>query len=112
MFTVDGLPQGTLALLHREVLPYIADAVESRRLKVFPVLEEAGRELAANQGMRPGTVFRNVGWGGFSSKLGPGQEPWQVTTEAQRAAEHLWFANVNTPEDLVEAEAHLDALEP
>jgi molybdopterin-guanine dinucleotide biosynthesis protein A len=114
MFTVDGLPQGALALLHREVLPYIVDAIESQRLKLFPVLEEAGRELAAKQGMLLGTVFRNVCWGGFSSKegrLGPGQEPWQFTTEAQRAAEHLWFANLNTPEDLAEAEANLDALD-
>jgi molybdopterin-guanine dinucleotide biosynthesis protein A len=107
IFTVDGLPQGTLALLHREVLPYIVDAIEGRRLKVFPVLEEAGRELAAKQGMLQGTVFRNVRWDGFSEgRLGRGQ-----TTEAQRAAEHLWFANLNTPEDLVEAEANVDALE-
>ena len=65
--------------------------------------------------MLPEIVFRNVCWGGFPSKegsFGGGQEPWQSTTEAQRAAEHLWFANLNTPEDLVEAEAHLDALEP
>jgi molybdopterin-guanine dinucleotide biosynthesis protein A len=109
MFTVDGLPQGALALLHREVLPYLVDAIESQRLKVFPVLEEAGRELAAKQRMLPGTVFPNVGWGGFSSQEG---RPWQFTTEAQRAAEPLWFANLNTPEDLVEAEANLDALEP
>jgi molybdopterin-guanine dinucleotide biosynthesis protein A len=114
MFTVDGLPQGTLALLHRDVLPCIVDAIESQRLKVFPALEEAGRELAAKQGMLPETVFRNVCWGGFPSKEGrpvPRQEPWQFITEAQRAAEHLWFANLNTPEDLVEAEANVDALD-
>lgn len=109
MFTVDGQPQGTLALLHRDALPPIVDAIASQRLKVFPVLEEAGRELAAKQGMPLETVLRNVCWGGFSSKEGrPG---WQFTTGAQRAAEHLWFANLNTPEDLAEAEANLDALD-
>ena len=110
LFTVDGLPQGTLALLHRAVLPYLVDAIEGQRLKVFPVLEQAGRELAAKQGMPLETVFRNLCWGGLSSKegkLGPLQ-----TTEAQRAAEHLWFANLNTPADLAVAEANLDALEP
>jgi molybdopterin-guanine dinucleotide biosynthesis protein A len=114
IFTADGLPQGALAMLHREVLPYIVDAIESRRLKLFPVLEEAGRELAAKQGMLSEIVFRNVCWGGFPSKegsFGRRQKPWQSTTEAQRAAERLWFANLNTPEDLVEAEAHLDALD-
>src|ERR1039457_1555123 len=87
IFTADDLPQGALALLHREVLPYIVDAIESRRLKVFPALEEAGRELAAKQGMLPGTVFRNVCWGGFPSKersFGGGQKPWQSTTRARR----------------------------
>ena len=96
-FTVDGLPQGALALLHREVLPYVAAAIEGRRFKVFSVLEEAGRELAAKRELPVGTVFRNSG---FSSK------PGRVG-----ATEHLWFANVNTPEELAEAEAHLDALD-
>jgi molybdopterin-guanine dinucleotide biosynthesis protein A len=110
LFTVDNRPQGTLALLRRELLPYLADAIESQRLKVFPVLEQAGRELAAKQGMPLETVFRNLCWGGLSSKEGK-LDPLQ-TTEAQQAAEHLWFANLNTPADLVEAEANLDALEP
>jgi molybdenum cofactor guanylyltransferase len=32
-------------------------------------------------------------------------------TEAQRSAEGLWFANLNTPEEFAEAEKHLDALD-
>src|ERR1039458_8545762 len=44
MFTVDGLPQGALALLHREVLPYIVDAIESQRLKLFQIGRASCRE--------------------------------------------------------------------
>lgn len=117
MFTADDLPQGALAMLHREALPYIAEAIEGQRLKVYPVLEAAGRELAAKQGITVGKVFRNLRWGvegRFSSKegrFGPRQEPWRFTTEAQQAARHLWFANLNTPEDLAEAEANAVALD-
>jgi molybdopterin-guanine dinucleotide biosynthesis protein A len=32
-------------------------------------------------------------------------------TDAQQAAKHLWFANLNTPEDFAEAERHVDALD-
>jgi molybdopterin-guanine dinucleotide biosynthesis protein A len=117
MFTVDDLPQGALALLHREALPFLVEAIEGRRLKVYAVLEAAGRELAGKQGVLPGKVFRNERWGvegRFWSKegrFGPRGEAWQFTTEAQQAAKHLWFANLNTPEDLAEAEAHSDALD-
>lgn len=97
ILTADGVPQGALALLHREVLPYVADAIEGRRLKVFSVLEEAGSELAAKQRKLVGTVFRN----GFLPREG-----------RVGATEDLWFVNVNTPEDLAEAETHADALEP
>jgi molybdopterin-guanine dinucleotide biosynthesis protein A len=32
-------------------------------------------------------------------------------TKAQRAARHLWFANLNTPQEFAEAERHVDALD-
>ncbi len=117
IFTVDGRPQGALALLHREVLLYLVEAIEGQRLKVYPALEQAGRELAAKQGILLGKVFRNEQWGGegrFSSKagrLGQRGEPWELPSEAQQAAKHLWFANLNTPEDLAEAEANAGALD-
>jgi molybdopterin-guanine dinucleotide biosynthesis protein A len=38
-------------------------------------------------------------------------EAWWAVTEAQQAAKHLWFANLNTPEEFAEAGRHLDALD-
>jgi molybdopterin-guanine dinucleotide biosynthesis protein A len=32
-------------------------------------------------------------------------------TKAQGAARHLWFANLNTPQEFAEAERHVDALD-
>ena len=72
MFTVDGVPQPALAMVHRDVIPFVTSAVERGKFKLYPVLEQAGKELAAK---------------------------------------HLWFANLNTPEEFAEAERHLDALD-
>jgi molybdopterin-guanine dinucleotide biosynthesis protein A len=115
MFTVDGVPQPLFSLLHRDVTLFVHDAMQRREYKVFPVLESAGKELAERQGVLPGVAFQNLPWdqnaqfsSGQSAKAG---ELWWTVTEAQQAAKHLWFANVNTPEEFAEAERHLDALD-
>ncbi len=82
IFTVDGLPQPTLVLLHREVLPYLSGAVEQGRFKLFPVLLEAAKALATEQGVAEEAVLENS----------------TVTDEAG------WFANVNTPEEFAAAQ--------
>jgi molybdopterin-guanine dinucleotide biosynthesis protein A len=117
MFTVEGLPQPTLAMIHREVTPFVKDAVERGQFKLYPVLEGAGRELAAMQNVLLGVAFRNMPWDreamfwSTQNTFGPRQEAWLATTETQQAARHLWFANLNTPEEFAEAERHLDALD-
>ncbi|WP_433985198.1 hypothetical protein RBB78_19985 [Tunturiibacter empetritectus] len=84
---------------------------------MYPVLERAGRELAEKQGVVLGMTFRNLPWSDQSkfeatpNLYGPRQEVWLATTEAQQAAKHLWFANLNTPEEFAEAERHVDALD-
>jgi molybdenum cofactor guanylyltransferase len=115
MFTVDGVPQPLFSVLHRDVTLFVHEAMQRREYKVFPVLESAGKELAERQGVLSGAVFQNSPWGedaqfssGQSAKAG---EPWWTVTEAQQAAKHLWFANLNTPEEFAEAERHLDALD-
>ena len=82
------------------------------------MLENAGKELAVRQRLPLYQVFRNFQWGEESSVSvtheGPGEgdlERWQVLTEMQQEARHLWFANLNTPEEFAEAEKHLDALD-
>jgi molybdenum cofactor guanylyltransferase len=108
IFTVDGVPQPVPCLLHREIARYIARAVEEGRFKLFPVLEEAGFDLAKRAGLKMEDVFQNTEWhvaGGES----PGPE--LRTSEAQMAAMHLWFSNLNTPEEFAEAEQYLDTLD-
>jgi molybdopterin-guanine dinucleotide biosynthesis protein A len=117
MFTVDGIPQPALALIHRDVLPFVVEALESDQLKLFPVLERAGKKLAERQGMLVGHAFRNMRWGaeGQFSSTGPmyglRQEPWRRTTKAQEEARNLWFSNINTPEELALAEGKVGALD-
>jgi molybdopterin-guanine dinucleotide biosynthesis protein A len=117
MFTVDGVPQPTLALVHRDVAPFVTSAVDRGEFKLYPVLEGAGKELAARQGVGLGMVFHNLPGNDQSTfraeanLYGPVQQEWLATTEAQQMAKQLWFANLNTPEEFAEAERHLDALD-
>ena len=117
MFTVENKPQPTLAMVHRDVTPFVTAAVEQGEFKLYPVLERAGRELSARQGVLLGMAFCNLPWTSQSTfwatpnTFGPRQEVWLATTEAQQAAKHLWFANLNTPEEFAEAERHVDALD-
>jgi molybdenum cofactor guanylyltransferase len=114
LFTVGGIPQPTLLMIHRDAEPYFSQAIERGHFKLFPVLEAAGRDLAAQQDLILGRVFRNTRWGEdgrFSTSAEIHGEPWQTTTEAQQAAMPLWFANLNTPEDFAEAEANSAALD-
>lgn len=117
IFTVEGIPQPALALIHRDVLPFVVEALESNQLKLFPVLERAGKVLAVSQGVLVGHAFRNMPWGAegqFSSTgpvYGPPQEPWRTTTKDQQEAKNLWFSNINTPEDLAVAERIVAALD-
>lgn len=117
MFTVDGVPQPTLAMVHRDVIPFVTGAMERGEFKLYPVLEEAGRELAAKQGILFGMAFRTLPWsnqGTFSATVnlyGQRQEAWLAITEAQQEAKHLWFANLNTPEEFAVAERYVAALD-
>jgi molybdopterin-guanine dinucleotide biosynthesis protein A len=112
MFTVDGRPQPGFCLLHKDVKPFLSAAIERGEFKLLPVFEEAGRELALRQGIPPGRGLWKLPMTGFRATRGRGQEEdWCFTTEAQQSAKHLWFANLNTPEEFAEAERHVDALD-
>jgi len=112
MFTVDERPQPGFCLLHRDVKPFLSAALERGEFKLLPAFEEAGRELALRQGLLPDAGLWKVPMTGFHATRGKGQkEDWCYTTEAQQEAKHLWFANLNTPEEFAEAERHVDALD-
>jgi molybdopterin-guanine dinucleotide biosynthesis protein A len=114
MFRVEGVPQPTVALVHREVLPFLTEALERGEHKLFPVLEKACRDISVSNGLLPGVGMVAIPyWRQFTSKFGPQREgeDWWSTTEAQERHSGSWFANLNTPEEFAEAERHLDALD-
>lgn len=118
LFTVSGRPQPLFCLLHRDMAPFIRAAVSDGTYKVFPALENAGRELSERLGLPLHRVFCNLQWGeewSVSVMVEGGSESdveaWLMVTEAQQNAKHLWFANLNTPEEFAEAEFHVDALD-
>jgi len=80
LFTVDDVPHPTICLLHKEVLPYVQRALEGQKYRLLPVLQEAGRKLAAGMGVAVEAVFMN-----------------RIVDDA------AMFANLNTPEDLAAA---------
>jgi molybdenum cofactor guanylyltransferase len=107
LFTVDGRPQPALCLLHGEVAPFVSGAVGRGEFKLFPVLAEAGKELAARQGRELGEVFLNERRGSDV----PEEDLTWAPTASERRGMHLWFANLNTPEEFAEAAAAAGVLE-
>jgi len=65
-------------------------------------------------GMR-GRVLEKFVWTGasrFSAEAGEPRGPaWTESTPAQEKTTHLYFANLNTPEDFADAERHVDVLD-
>jgi molybdopterin-guanine dinucleotide biosynthesis protein A len=83
LFTVDGLTQPALCLLHHDVLPIVQQAIAGGAYKLFPVLENAARELA----LRIDAPYEHV----LMNHIPP---------------DSAWFANVNTPKEFIDAEQH------
>lgn len=98
LFTVEGRPQPALCLLHADVAPFVCEAVARSEFRLLPVLMEAGKGIAAREGRELDEVFLN---------MGPSVDTFNETgwspTVAQREGMHLWFANLNTPEEFTEA---------
>ena len=114
MFTVEGVAQPTLALVHRGVLPFLTASLEAGRYKLQPVLAEAAAAVAERDGLPAWRgLWKIPYWREFTSTPGPQHTklPWCYTTEAQRAASGRWFSNLNAPEEFAEAERHVDALD-
>jgi molybdopterin-guanine dinucleotide biosynthesis protein A len=106
MLTADGRTQPAICLLHREILPSIAAAVALEEHKLLSVLEASVEVLALqhNQPLEP--LLRKTPIDHF---VGHNQD--LSITPAQLATRHLWFANLNTPEDFALAEANTPALD-
>ena len=102
-FTADDRAQPGLCLLHKDVLPFLSEAILGGDYKLMRALESAAAELALLRGCAPEEVL----W----SRGAEVAESIQSLTAAQHAARPLWFANLNSPEDLAGAELHGDALD-
>jgi molybdopterin-guanine dinucleotide biosynthesis protein A len=115
IFTVDGVPQPLFCVLHKEVEPFVREAMKSGRYKVFPVLESAAKELSARHGVPLEDAFFNTIWertvDSFNGAVANEDELRRRLTPAQLEAGDLWFDNLNTAEEFAVAEGHLMALD-
>jgi molybdenum cofactor guanylyltransferase len=111
MLTVDGVPQPALCLLHKDVLPFVKQAMDRGVLKLFRVFEEVEKGLTAQAGGRSETFF-NLRWSvDREFPVTSERNEWGKLTKAQDAARRVWFANLNTPEEFAEAQVFVDALD-
>ena len=91
MLALDGRPQPAVCLLHKDISPSIAAAVALEELRLLQVLEAAANVFALQHNHPLDQVLR----------FHP------IPADAQS----LWFANLNTPQDLAVAEANIAALD-
>lgn len=115
LFTVCGRPQPALLMAHRDLQPFVEEAVRRGRFKLLPVLEEAAEQLVQSQPPSGNFRFGRTLWAqeaAFESEQGESAgASWEVLTEAQRRARPMWFSNLNTPEDFAAAAQQADALD-
>lgn len=117
-FVVDDVPQPALCLLHREMLPFLTEAAQQGRFKLYPALVQAALQLATRSGSASDAVFLQRRWMVNAAlpllrelQAEAGEESREFLSPAQRAASNLWFENLNTPEQFAESQQHLDAVE-
>jgi molybdopterin-guanine dinucleotide biosynthesis protein A len=115
LFRVFGRPQPALLLIHRDAVVTVSAMIARGEYRLMTALEAAAGELAGADApsservpyMLP--VDENMRFEGWDERpSGPG---WWTITEAQKAAQGMWFMNLNTPEEFAEAEGHVDALD-
>ena len=111
LLTVDGRPQPGFCLLHKDVVPFLSVSLGRAQFKLLPAFEAASRELAIQHGLLPEARLWNIPLIGVTNPENGCGEDWSAMTDAQQAAKHLWFANLNTPEEFAEAKLHVDALD-
>ena len=115
LYMVNGVPQPTLVMLHREVAPYLTSALAQGRFKLFPELVAATQDLAAKRGQDPVHVLHQWAWSEKSRFTAALREPpgpaWAGTTPEQERATALYFSNLNTPEDFSRAEQYVQVFD-
>jgi len=107
MFSCSGRPQPALCLLHREVRPFVADALSRSSFKLYTVFEDAASSVAAVHGVslervlfvqesrETADLFRRE-----RDRTGGGE----MGLPLEGLESDLWFANLNTPEEFAKAQ--------
>lgn len=108
MVQVDDSPQPLVSVIHISTLPYIADALSRGRHKVTPVLQEAAESFSPLTSPAVGSGSNALEMILFAT-ASPASEPllgtsnhyvnWKPSPQ-EESNRHLWFQNLNTPEDL------------
>lgn len=114
IFTVNGEPQPTVALVHRDVGPLLGRAIERGEYKLLLALKGAAQDVSKRAGFAFESGFWEVPyWAEFEStpQRDAAFPEWFRTREAQRRYSAHWFDNLNTPEEFAEAERNVNALD-
>jgi len=112
LFTAGDRPQPGFCLIHKEIAPFLSQAIARGDFKLLRALEAAGRELALRHGIAPEANLQKLPATAIALPASTATLPaWCSITPAQRDAQPLWFANLNTPEDFAEAETRAGALD-
>jgi len=115
---VENTPQPLICLLHVSVLPSISRAIAEERYRVTSVLEDAASHMApasypgvscTSAGSRVAASTRLYIDEQMTHELAASDLNWR-STEPHWAPRHLWFANLNTPQEFEQAETLLKAL--
>ena len=107
----EGELQPAVLLLHQDAAAGIATCVAQDRLKLAIALEWTASEMATARGVPPDHVF----WRTDLPLHRSGEHPRWLEERlpefrADDQARRWWFANLNTPEELSEAQEYIESL--
>lgn len=108
IFSCNGRPQPALCMLHREVRPFVADALSRSSFKLYTVFEDAASQLAGLHGVSLNHVLLVREASRETADLLLRRTSDDAGSNADMVLERLgwelWFANVNTPEEFAKAQ--------
>jgi molybdopterin-guanine dinucleotide biosynthesis protein A len=113
MFTAEVRPQPGFCLLHKEVLPFLSESILRGEYKLMRAFNGASEALGRERGVTAGSMLWShavEAGDDWESELPTATDHGKITA-SQLAMRSLWFANLNTPEDFVGAQEHLDGLD-
>lgn len=113
-FRADGVLHPTVLLVHRDAAPGLSEAIRRGEYKLLRALEHAARTistgLGATDGISPALQIKDLPGPALSCSTGSHPaSAFGLELSVELPPPSLWFANVNTTQDLAEAERHCPA---